>query len=216
MIETVILPAIQAYYQSSLEQMKEKQEKLTRVVSRLQAIKEEKEKKIEREEEIKDNESVWSQSTNASAMTGITAISGMTSFFQDSAESRGNSLLSVTPVESLAELSKRADNTNVHAERSVKVMKFGKDVTMEKKEKKKKMRIRAGSPQEEEALKKMIELLTDVKELKKDIVEFIECLVAVHQVKEAQQLQVIECIERIINRENSISILMQLLKPRKH
>ena len=192
LIETVILPAIQAYYQSSLEQMKEKQEKLTRVVSRLQAIKEEKEKKIEREEEIKDNESVWSQSTNASAMTGITAISGMTSFFQDSAESRGNSLLSVTPVESLAELSKRADNTNVHAERSVKVMKFGKDVTMEKKEKKKKMRIRAGSPQEEEALKKMIELLTDVKELKKDIVVFIECLLAVHQVKEAQQLQVIE------------------------
>ena len=156
LIETVILPAIQAYYQSSLEQMKEKQEKLTRVVSRLQAIKEEKEKKIEREEEIKDNESVWSQSTNASAMTGITAISGMTSFFQDSAESRGNSLLSVTPVESLAELSKRADNTNVHAERSVKVMKFGKDVTMEKKEKKKKMRIRAGSPQEEEALKKIL------------------------------------------------------------
>ena len=82
--------------------------------------------------------------------------------------------------------------------------------------KKKKMRIRAGSPQEEEALKKMIELLTDVKELKKDIVEFIECLLAVHQVKEAQQLQVIECIERIINRENSISILIQLLKPRKH
>lgn len=190
--------------------MKEKQEKLSRVVTRLQAIKVEKEKKEEREEEIRDNESVWSQSTNASAMTGITAISGMTSFFQDSAENRGNSLLSVTPVDSIAELSKRADNTNVHAERSVKVMKFGKDVTVEKKEKKKKMRIRAGSPQEEEALKKMVELLTDVKELKRDIVEFIECLLTVHQVQEAKQLQVRGKRRMIMNRKSSISIWMRL------
>lgn len=174
--------------------MKEKREKLERVVTRLAAIHTEKQKKEEeREELVNDNESVWSQSTRASAMTGITAVSGMTSFFQDSAEGNTSSLLNVTPVESIAELSKRADNTDIHAKRSVKVMKFGKDIQVEKKEKKKKMKIRAGSPQEEEALLKMVELLTVWTELKTEVSEMIECLLMIHRREDAVLLQVRIC-----------------------
>ena len=190
LIETVILPKVMEFYHSSMEMMKEKREKLERVVTRLTTIDSEKQhKEEEREEMMNDNESIWSQSTNVSAMTGITAMTGMTSFFQDSAEGN-SSLLNVTPVESIAELSKRADNTDVHAKRSVKVMKFGKDVQVEKKDKKKKMKIRAGSPQEEEALMKMVELITNIKEVKVEILELIECLIILHHVQEATRLQV--------------------------
>lgn len=195
LIETVILPKIQEFYQSTLEGMKEKQEKLDRVVKRITAIHETKQKKEEEKEElINDNESVWSQSTHASAMTGITAVSGMTSFFQDSAEGNTSSLLNVTPVESIADLSKRADNTDVHAKRSVKVMKFGKEIQVEKK-KVKKMKIKAGSPQEEEALMKMVELITDCAELVIEVREMIECLLVTQQQKEAALLQVgVSCL----------------------
>ena len=54
----------------------------------------------------------------------------------------------------------------IHAERSVKVMQFGSGAPAAAKQQKKKKRIRPGSAQEEEALNKMVELITDVRELR--------------------------------------------------
>ena len=54
----------------------------------------------------------------------------------------------------------------------------------------KKMKIRAGSPQEEEALLKMVELLTVWTELKTEVSEMIECLLMMHRREDAVLLQV--------------------------
>ena len=67
----------------------------------------------------------------------------------------------------MSALSRRAGNTEIHAERSVKVMQFGSGApAAAKQQQKKKKRIRPGSAQEEEALNKMVELITDVRELR--------------------------------------------------
>ena len=107
---------------------------------------------------------MWSQST-ATCTSGISAVTGMTAFFQEAGEV-SSSLLSVSPVEDMSALSRRAGNTEIHAERSVKVMQFGSGTPAAAKQQKKKKRIRPGSAQEEEALNKMAELITDVRELR--------------------------------------------------
>lgn len=96
--------------------------------------------------------------SNTSALSGITAMTGMTSFLQEASDQGSQSLLAVTPAD-IASLSRRADNTSIHAKGSIKVMHFGASASSPAPEKKKKQKIRAGSAQEEEALKKMVSLI---------------------------------------------------------
>ena len=163
LVETVILPKVVEAATLYITDMAEKEEKLKRVVDRLLVLRE---KKLQQEEMDDDAQSVWSQSTNAS-MSGISGVSGMTSFLQE-AGGKSSALLSVSPVEDMSALSRRAGNTEVHAERSVKVMQFGAGVPQAMKHQKKKQRIRPGSVQEEEALNKMAELIMNVSNLRSE------------------------------------------------
>lgn len=110
---------------------------------------------------------------------------------QEASDMGKQSLLAVTPAD-MASLTRRADNTKIHAKRSVKVMKFGDvaSVTSNMPEKKKKkQKIRAGSAQEEEALVKMVELIMSCGDLFEEIGKLTQVLLAEGQVEEAKKLQ---------------------------
>lgn len=162
LVDTVVLPKVLEASAAAKTSMQEKEAKLTRVVDRLLVLRATRARQAE--EDTADAQSVWSQSTAAST-SGISAITGMTSFFQEAGET-STSLLSVSPVEDMSALSRRAGNTEIHAERSVKVMQFGAGIPAVAKQQKKKQRIRPGSAQEEEALNKMVELIMNVGELR--------------------------------------------------
>ena len=113
------------------------------------------------------------------------------------------SLLAVTPAD-MASLTRRADNTKIHAKRSVKVMKFGDaaaSVTPAPEKKKKKQKIRAGSAQEEEALVKMVMLIMDCGDLLEEIGKLTLVLLAEEKKEEATNLQKqvrthVECLKK--------------------
>lgn len=166
LIETVIIPHAMTQAEAYRKEMVEKEGKLQRVVDRLITLRESKKRELEQVEDGNDASSVWSMASNAS---GITAITGMTSFLQEASDQGTQSLLAVTPADITA-LSRRADNTSIHAKRSIKMMRFGtSETSTPAPEKKKKQRIRAGSAQEEEALKKMIGLIMDCQPLYEEI-----------------------------------------------
>lgn len=136
-----------------------------------------------------DAASVWSMASNTSALSGITAMTGMTSFLQEASDQGTQSLLSVTPAD-IASLSRRADNTSIHAKRSIKVMHFGASATPSPTpEKKKKQKIRAGSAQEEEALKKMVSLIMGCGEMVEEVDHLTQLLLIEGKEEEAVSLQ---------------------------
>lgn len=144
--------------------------------------------------------------SSTSTLSGITAITGMTSFFQEASDMGKQSLLAVTPAD-MASLTRRADNTKIHAKRSVKVMKFGDAATAvapAPEKKKKKQKIRAGSAQEEEALVKMVMLIMDCGDLVDEIGKLTLVLLAEEKREEAKSLQKqvrthVECLEKTKN-----------------
>ena len=162
----MILPKVTKAAMAYIADMTEKEGKLDRVVDRLLTLREK-----QQQETNEDAQSLWSQSTGAS-LSGISVVSGMTSFLQEAGD-KSRALLSVSPVEDLSALSRRAGNTDVHAERSVKVMHFGAGVPQAAKQQKKKQRILPGSVQEEEALNKMVELIMDVDHLRGEVSGFM-------------------------------------------
>ena len=173
LVETVIVPHAITQAETYRKEMTEKEGKLERVVDRLLTLRESKRRESEQVEEGNDASSVWSMASNVS---GITAITGMTSFLQEASDQGTQSLLAVTPAD-IAALSRRADNTSIHAKRSIKMMRFGGNETpTPTPEKKKKQRIRAGSAQEEEALKKMVSLIMDCQSLFEEIDQLVQVL----------------------------------------
>lgn len=126
--------------------------------------------------------------SNTSALSGITAMTGMTSFLQEASDQGSQSLLAVTPAD-IASLSRRADNTSIHAKRSIKVMHFGASASSPAPEKKKKQKIRAGSAQEEEALKKMVSLIMGCGEMMEEVGNLTQLLLIEGKEEEAVTLQ---------------------------
>ena len=127
--------------------------------------------------------------SNTSALSGITAMTGMTSFLQEASDQGSQSLLAVTPAD-IASLSRRADNTSIHAKRSIKVMHFGASASSSPApEKKKKQKIRAGSAQEEEALKKMVSLIMGCGEMMEEVGNLTQLLLIEGKEEEAVTLQ---------------------------
>lgn len=116
-------------------------------------------------------------------------MTGMTSFLQEASDQGSQSLLSVTPAD-IASLSRRADNTSIHAKRSIKVMHFGANAApAPTPEKKKKQKIRAGSAQEEEALKKMVGLIMECGEMMEEVGHLTQLLLIEGKEEEAVALQ---------------------------
>ena len=126
--------------------------------------------------------------SNTSALSGITAMTGMTSFLQEASDQGSQSLLAVTPAD-IASLSRRADNTSIHAKRSIKVMHFGASASSPAPVKKKKQKIRAGSAQEEEALKKMVSLIMGCGEMMEEVGNLTQLLLIEGKEEEAVTLQ---------------------------
>lgn len=126
--------------------------------------------------------------SNTSALSGITAMTGMTSFLQEASDQGSQSLLAVTPAD-IASLSRRADNTSIHAKRSIKVMHFGASASSPAPEKKKKQKIRAGSAQEEEALKKMVSLIMGCGDMMEEVGNLTQLLLIEGKEEEAVTLQ---------------------------
>lgn len=125
--------------------------------------------------------------SNTSALSGITAMTGMTSFLQEASDQGSQSLLAVTPAD-IASLSRRADNTSIHAKRSIKVMHFGASASSPAPEKKK-QKIRAGSAQEEEALKKMVSLIMGCGDMMEEVGNLTQLLLIEGKEEEAVTLQ---------------------------
>ena len=186
LVETVIVPHALAQAETYQKEMAEKEGKLQRVVDRLLTLRKSKKQESEQLEDGNDASSVWSMASNTS---GITAITGMTSFLQEASDQGAQSLLAVTPAD-IAALSRRADNTSIHAKRSIKMMRFGTNETpAPAPEKKKKQRIRAGSAQEEEALNKMISLIMDCQPLYEEINQLEQVLDSEGKREEAEALR---------------------------
>ena len=126
--------------------------------------------------------------SNTSALSGITAMTGMTSFLQEASDQGSQSLLAVTPAD-IASLSRRADNTSIHAKRSIKVMHFGASASSPAPEKKKKQKMGAGREEEEEGLKKKGRLISGYGEMMEEVGNLTQLLLIEGKEEEAVTLQ---------------------------